>query len=168
MSVAGMAQERHDFNKEVAMATKTTEVQAAPDITKRSVVISPPKFERAEFDIFGDLIVIHRFSAKTKNEMKLKMETGKAASSKKGPRSQKHRCHVQRSAICECGRLGWLPRGRAAQGDDIGMPASWLQNDLRFSFSIFVEADGRDKDELADPAHQDSRDAGQTGRHGAR
>ena len=46
--------------------------------------IAPPNFKDAEFTLFGTApLVIHRFSAKTKNEMKTKMETGKAASSKK-------------------------------------------------------------------------------------
>lgn len=48
------------------------------------VTIAPPKFETAEFTLKGIApLVIHRFSSKTKNEMKLKMETGKAANSKK-------------------------------------------------------------------------------------
>ena len=51
---------------------------------KKSVTISAPKLKVATFEITGVApLVIHRFSAKTKNEMKLKMETGKAASSKK-------------------------------------------------------------------------------------
>ena len=50
----------------------------------RSVTIKAPNFKTAEFHIIGTApLVIHRFSAKTKNEMKTKMETGKAASSKK-------------------------------------------------------------------------------------
>lgn len=55
-------------------------------LAKRSVVIQPVRFQRASFKLIGmsDVpLVIHRFSAKTKIEMKLKMETGKAASSKK-------------------------------------------------------------------------------------
>lgn len=52
--------------------------------TKKTVSISAPKFQTAVFEIHGVApLVIHRFSAKTKNEMKQKMETGKAASSKK-------------------------------------------------------------------------------------
>jgi len=48
------------------------------------VTIAPPKFETAEFILKGIApLVIHRFSSKTKNEMKLKMETGKAAGNKK-------------------------------------------------------------------------------------
>ena len=50
----------------------------------KSVEIKAPKFQVAEFTIQGTApLVIHRFSAKTKAEMKAKMEGGKAASSKK-------------------------------------------------------------------------------------
>ena len=50
----------------------------------QTVSIKPPNFGVAEFGITGvSPLVIHRFSAKTKEEMKQKMETGKAAASKK-------------------------------------------------------------------------------------
>lgn len=50
----------------------------------KAVVISAPRFQIAVFEVRGVApLVIHRFSAKTKNEMKQKMEIGKAASSKK-------------------------------------------------------------------------------------
>jgi len=50
----------------------------------KTVTIAAPKFETAVFEIKGVApLVIHRFSAKTKNEMKQKMETGKAAGNKK-------------------------------------------------------------------------------------
>jgi len=50
----------------------------------KNLVIKAPAFQVAEFEIIGTApLVIHRFSAKTKQEMKQKMETGKAASSKK-------------------------------------------------------------------------------------
>lgn len=46
--------------------------------------IKPPNFGRATFKITGTApLVIHRFSSKTKQEMKQKMETGKSATSKK-------------------------------------------------------------------------------------
>jgi hypothetical protein len=49
-----------------------------------SVSIKAPNFKEAIFGITGTApLVIHRFSHKTKLEMKQKMETGKAASSKK-------------------------------------------------------------------------------------
>ncbi|MDD4972496.1 MAG: hypothetical protein PHT07_23950 [Paludibacter sp.] len=48
------------------------------------VQIKAPNFQVAVFDVKGIApLVIHRFSEKTKNQMKLKMETGKSASSKK-------------------------------------------------------------------------------------
>lgn len=51
---------------------------------EQNITIKPPNFGVATFSIRGAApLVIHRFSAKTKNEMKQKMETGKAASSKK-------------------------------------------------------------------------------------
>jgi len=51
---------------------------------KKQVLISAPKFQTAVFEVKGVApLVIHRFSVKTKNEMRLKAETGKAASSKK-------------------------------------------------------------------------------------
>ncbi len=50
----------------------------------KTVTIRAPNFQKAVFELVGTApLVIHRFSAKTKNEMKLKMETGKAASSKR-------------------------------------------------------------------------------------
>ena len=50
----------------------------------KNVTIKAPNFQIAEFEINGIApLVIHRFSSKTKNEMKQKMETGKSASSKK-------------------------------------------------------------------------------------
>src|SRR5215467_2564368 len=48
--------------------------------------IHAPKFQQAEYELeaLPDVpLVIHRFSAKLKNELKQKMETGKAAGSKK-------------------------------------------------------------------------------------
>ncbi len=59
------------------MATATAPKQTA-------VTIKPPNFGRAVFEIVGNApLVIHRFSAKTKAQMKDKMEVGKAAGSKK-------------------------------------------------------------------------------------
>ena len=53
------------------------------------VTIKPPAFESAVFTLRGVApLVVHRFSAKTKIEMRQKMETGKAASSKKNRESK--------------------------------------------------------------------------------
>ena len=55
----------------------------------KNLVIKAPAFQVAEFEIIGTSpLVIHRFSAKTKQEMKQKMETGKAASSKKNRKAK--------------------------------------------------------------------------------
>lgn len=52
--------------------------------TKKTVQISKPKFQTAVFEIKGVApLVVHRFSAKTKEEMRLKAEAGKTASSRK-------------------------------------------------------------------------------------
>lgn len=52
--------------------------------SKKEVQISAPNIKTAIFEINGIApLVIHRFSTKTKNEMKRKMEIGKAASSRK-------------------------------------------------------------------------------------
>lgn len=58
---------------------------AAPTAEKQQTVsIKPPNFGIATFHVKGVApLVIHRFSAKTKAQMKDKMETGKAAGSRK-------------------------------------------------------------------------------------
>ncbi len=51
---------------------------------KKVVTIKAPNFQVAEFELKGIApLVVHRFSQKTIREMKMKMETGKASSSKK-------------------------------------------------------------------------------------
>jgi len=51
---------------------------------KKTVEIKRPNFQTATFEIKGDSpLVVHRFSSKIKAQMKLKMETGKAASTGK-------------------------------------------------------------------------------------
>lgn len=67
------------------MATKQEKTSVpSGETSKVTITINPPKFQIAEFTIHGLApLVIHRFSAKTKLQMKEKMETGKAASSRK-------------------------------------------------------------------------------------
>lgn len=70
-----------------ANATANAAVETlATQVSSKTVTITPPKFQVAQFRITaaeGAPLVLHRFSAKTKAEMQQKMETGKAASSKK-------------------------------------------------------------------------------------
>lgn len=57
---------------------------ASKTTASTTVTIRPPNFSIAEFGITGIApLVIHRFSAKVKEQMIDKMETGKAASSRK-------------------------------------------------------------------------------------
>lgn len=112
--------------------------------TKKSISIAAPRFGHAEFKIIGtEPLVIHRFSAKTKNEMKQKMELGKAASSRKN-REPKNTDTTYEEA-----------RYKSSEGWD-GFHAGAMRNAMISAcrlvgfkmtlakLSIFIEADGRD------------------------
>ena len=112
-----------------------------------TVTIKPPNFGTATFNIVGCApLVIHRFSAKTKNEMKLKMETGKAAGSKKNREAKSTDTTFEEA------------RYRSPEGWD-GFHAGSIRNALISAcrlvgfkmtlakMSVFVEADGWDRDE---------------------
>jgi len=111
---------------------------------QQSVAIKPPNFGFAEFAVNGTApLVIHRFSAKTKTQMREKMETGKAASSRKN-REPKNSDETYNDA-----------RYRAKEGWD-GFHAASVRNAMISAcrlvgfkmtlakLSIFVEADGWD------------------------
>jgi hypothetical protein len=114
--------------------------------TVKTVTIKPPNFGLAVFHVQalpGVPLVIHRFSAKTKAQMKLKMETGKAASSKRN-REAKSTDELYEEA-----------RYRSAEGWD-GFNASSIRAAMISAcrlvnfkmtlakLSVFVEADGVD------------------------
>ena len=114
---------------------------------KTTVAIKPPNFGFATFEIVGTApLVIHRFSAKTKNEMKQKMETGKAAS------SRKNRVAKQTDDLYEEARY------RSSEGWD-GFHAAAIRNGIISAcrlvnfkmtlakMSVFVVADGYDEKE---------------------
>lgn len=114
---------------------------------EKSVTISAPKFGRAEFELVGSsVLVIHRFSAKTKQQMKQKMEAGKSASSRKN-REAKDTDQTYQEA-----------RYISSEGWD-GLHAASIRNAMISAcrlvnfkmtlakLSIFVEADGHDKEE---------------------
>jgi len=114
---------------------------------KKTVTISAPKIKTATFEIVGIApLVIHRFSAKTKNEMKLKMETGKAASSKKNREAKDTDDIYQESRYIS--KEGW-------DGFHAGAIRAALISACRLvgfkmtlaKLSIFVEADGWDAQE---------------------
>jgi len=147
-----------------------TNKEAAPAATK-TVTIKPPNFGRAEFAVIGvGPLVIHRFSAKTKNQMKEKMETGKAASSRKN-REAKATDDLFEEA-----------RYRSAEGWD-GFHAASIRNAMISAcrlvnfkmtlakLSIFVEPDGYDAAEpqvpliriLGEPTKQEDMARVETG-----
>ena len=114
---------------------------------KKTVTISAPKIKTATFEIVGVApLVIHRFSAKTKNEMKMKMETGKAASSKKN-REAKNTDDIYQEARY-ISKEGW-------DGFHAGAIRAALISACRLvgfkmtlaKLSVFVEADGWDAQE---------------------
>lgn len=121
-------------------ASKNTATPAA----SQTVTIKPPNFGIAEFRVHGLApLVIHRFSAKTKQQMKEKMETGKPSSSKRNREAQ------------STDDLYENARYRSAEGWD-GFNASSIRAAMISAcrlvgfkmtlakLSLFVEADGVD------------------------
>jgi hypothetical protein len=118
-----------------------------PKKQTRDTFIQPVRFERAQFKLIGmpDVpLVIHRFSAKTKGEMKLKMETGKAASSKKNREPKDSEATFNEARYVS--RDGW-------DGFHAGSLRKALISACRLvnfkmvlaKLSVFVEADGVDE-----------------------
>ena len=153
-------------------SAKEADANGSPTVSK-SIAIRPVKFQRATFQLIGVAdcpLVIHRFSSKLKNEMRLKMETGKAAASKKN-RDPKDTDQTFNEA-----------RYRSKEGWD-GFHAGALRKALISAcrlvnfkmvlakLSIFVEKDGVDADEPqiplirihADPVKQEDMARVETG-----
>jgi hypothetical protein len=116
-------------------------------MNEKVVTIKPPNFGRATFQIRGTApLVIHRFSSKTMQQMKQKMETGKAASSKKN-REAKSTDDLYNEARY-VSREGW-------DGFHAGAVRNAMISACRLvgfkmtlaKLSLFVEADGWDKAE---------------------
>lgn len=120
---------------------------ATEKINTKSVTITAPRFGRAEFLINGvEPLVIHRFSAKTKQQMREKMETGKAASSRKN-REAKSMDELFEEARYRSPQ-GW--DGFNAASIRCAMISACRLVNFKMTLaklSIFVEADGRDATE---------------------
>lgn len=122
----------------------TEHVEITPKVV--TTVITAPKFETAVFEIKGPILVIHRFSAKTKLQMKQKMEEGKPASSKKN-REAKSTDDVYEEARY-ISKDGW-------DGFHVGAIRNAMISACRLvnfkmtlaKLSIFVEPDGFDAKE---------------------
>ncbi len=110
-------------------------------------LIKAPNFQKHIFKISGTApLVIHRFSAKTKNEMKQKMEVGKAAGSRKNREAKLTDDLYQEARYLS--REGW-------DGFNAGSVRNALISACRLvgfkmtlaKLSVFVEQDGWDKAE---------------------
>lgn len=64
---------------EVLESTRYSQLKS----TRKTVNISAPNFQQAEFKIMGDIMVVHRFSKKIKDQLALKAMAGKSSSNKK-------------------------------------------------------------------------------------
>ncbi len=114
-------------------------------VAKQEVSIKAPNFAEAEFKIHGVApLVIHRFSSKTKNEMKLKMETGKAASSRKN-REAKNTDDLYNEARY-VSKEGWDGFHAAALRNAMISACRLVGFKMTLAkLSVFVIADGWDK-----------------------
>jgi hypothetical protein len=122
----------------------TSKSTATPDAPRTIVTIKPPNFKLATFRINGIApLVIHRFSAKTKAQMKDKMETGKAAGNKKNREAKltDDTYHEARYISAE----GW--DGFNASSIRAAMISACRLVGFKMTLaklSVFVEADGVD------------------------
>lgn len=108
------------------------------------VAIKPPRFSVAEFNIVGTApLVIHRFSEKAKRELEQKMETGKAATSKKNrePKSTDELFEIARYLSTE----GWEGINASAFRNALISACRLVGYKMTLAkLSIFVEPDGYD------------------------
>ena len=129
--------------------TATTDQPIASDaspVVKNVVAISAPRFGVLTFKVKGlDQVplVIHRFSAKTKAQMKLKMETGKAAGNKKNREAKSTDDLYQEARYIS--QDGW--DGFNASAVRAAMISACRLVGFKMTLaklSVFVEADGTD------------------------
>lgn len=111
------------------------------------VNIKPPNFRSAIFSIRGLApLVIHRFSSKTKQQMKEKMETGKAASSRKNREPQDTNELFDNSRYIS--KKGWDGFHAAAIRNAMISACRLVGFKMTLAkLSLFVEADGWDEKE---------------------
>jgi len=115
--------------------------------TSKTVTIKPPSFGTATFKIVGVApLVIHRFSAKTKNQMKQKMEEGKSASSKKNREAKSTDDTFEEARYRS--KAGWDGFHAGAVRNACISACRLVGYKMTLAkLSIFVEADGWDRDE---------------------
>src|ERR1035437_962321 len=124
------------------MQAKTT-----TDRPREQVTIKAPNFQRATFKIIGTApLVIHRFSEKLKNQMKEKMEGGKASGSKKVREKADFDQMFQNARYVSTAEWDGFHAGSVRNAlisacRLVGFKMTWAK------LSLFVEADGWDKTE---------------------
>jgi len=129
------------MKKEQSAATK----EAALKVT--SVQIKAPDLRVATFTIKGTApLVIHRFSAKTKNQMKQKMEEGKSSGSKKNREAKSTDDSFNEARYIS--REGWDGFNASAVRNAMISACRLVGFKMTLAkLSIFVVADGWDKEE---------------------
>lgn len=126
-----------------------SEPSSAATAPRRTVVISAPNFNTITFHVEamdGVPLVIHRFSAKTKAQMKQKMETGKAAGNKKNREAKATDDLYEEARYIS--PEGW--DGFNASGVRAAMISACRLVGFKMTLaklSVFVEADGTDATE---------------------
>lgn len=115
--------------------------------TATPVTIKAPNFQTAEFKIIGTApLVIHRFSAKVKAQMKEKMEIGKASGSKKNREAKSTDDTYQEARYIS--KDGWDGIHAAAFRNAMISACRLVGFKMTLAkMSVFVEADGRDEKE---------------------
>jgi hypothetical protein len=130
--------------KHTAATAAPTSVPAGQAAT---VSIKPPRFGEVTFHVVGTApLVIHRFSHKTKLQMKQKMETGSAAGGKKNREAKATDDLYQQARYIS--REGW--DGFHASSIRKAMISACRLVNFKMTLaklSVFVEADGVDKEE---------------------
>lgn len=119
----------------------------AKENRESNVTIKAPNFQTAVFHLVGTApLVVHRFSAKTKGEMKAKMELGKAASSKKNREAKSTDDTYQESRYIS--DQGWDGFNASAIRNAMISACRLVNFKMTLAkLSVFVEADGWDKAE---------------------
>lgn len=129
------------------MATRKDTAGSTSTPTAPTVTIKPPNFGIVQFKVRGLApLVIHRFSSKTKEQMKQKMETGKAAASKKNREAKATDDLYEQSRYRS--REGW--DGFNASAIRAAMISACRLVGFKMTLaklSVFVEADGQDATE---------------------
>lgn len=112
--------------------------------TQKSVLISAPNFGFAEYELVGqDVLVIHRFSAKVKAQMKQKMEEGKSAGSKKNREPKDTDLTFQEARYISS--KGWDGFHAASLRNAMISACRLVGYKMTLAkLSLFVEADGYD------------------------